>query len=87
MTKGPKVPKDIVDRLTETDAGCILFSIIIGLGLAALFRRECIGNQCIVVEGPNPNEVKFNTYKLDDRCFKYTPYIVDCNKQTDIIGT
>ena len=39
-------------RLFTTEMGKIAISIILGLGLASLFRRVCTSKNCIQFEGP-----------------------------------
>lgn len=53
-------------------------SIILGLGLAALFRKACKNNQCIVIKGPNAEEVNKFFYKVNDDCYKYSPVFTEC---------
>ena len=60
--------------------GQIIISIILGLGLAALFKKVCSGNSCIVIQGPKRSEVEKYYYKFNDECFKYTPYAAPCEK-------
>ena len=71
-------PVSIVKRVMTDDAGSILISILLGLGLAALFRSACGGAGCFVIHGPNPKEVKEKIYKIESSCFKYVPYPTDC---------
>jgi hypothetical protein len=66
----------MIDRLTKTRTGQILLSVILGLGLAALFRRVC--HDCIVIKGPSADEIQKYYYKMENACYKYTPYAVDC---------
>ena len=68
--------------LTKTDTGRILVSIILGLGLAALFRRVCNKGQCVVIRGPSTDSVQKYQFKIKDDCYKYTPYVVDCADAT-----
>ena len=56
-----------------------IISVILGLGLASLFRQACRGNQCIVVRGPSIREISKNTYKIDDRCYTYKPEATTCD--------
>ena len=37
-------------RLFETDSGKIIISIILGLGLASMFRKICNENNCLVIK-------------------------------------
>lgn len=65
-------------KLLTTKTGSILTSIILGLGLAALFRRACKNGNCVVIKGPNIEEVKRFYYKVNEECYKYNPVIQEC---------
>jgi hypothetical protein len=67
-----------LDELMDSKSGSILISILLGLGLAALFRQACKDKQCIVVKGPNVEEIAKYYYKIDQDCFKYTPVVTEC---------
>lgn len=67
-----------LSRLVDTDKGQIIVSILLGLGLAALFRKVCSNNSCVIVQGPDPNEVSKSYYRISDDCYKYTPVIIEC---------
>jgi hypothetical protein len=71
----------MIKKLLESEMGGIILSIILGLGLAALFKQACKGNDCIVVNGPKMSDVKKYYYKIDDDCFKYTPIATKCDKE------
>jgi len=68
----------MIQDLLDSQAGRILISIILGFGLATLFKKVCSGNSCVMVKGPSIEEVKKYYYKIDDDCFKYTPYTTKC---------
>lgn len=68
----------MIKRILESKIGAIVLSVILGLGLAAVFRQVCKGNECIVVEGPKLDDVDKYYYKIDNDCFKYTPYVTKC---------
>lgn len=65
-------------KALDTPTGSLIVSIVLGLGLAAIFRRACKDKQCIVVKGPNVDEVNKFYYKINDDCFKYTPVVTEC---------
>jgi len=67
----------IKDVLTDS-TGAKVISVILGLGLAVIFRRSCKGNRCVVVNGPGKEAIENYYYKLEDTCYKYRPYVVDC---------
>ena len=65
----------------NSETGRIVVSVIWGLGLAALFRRVCVGRNCIVIKGPNPKKIQNKIYKYNNSCYKYTPYATKCGKK------
>jgi len=66
----------------NTKQGRIIISIIWGLGLACLFRKVCVGRNCIVYTAPNPNSIVNNIYKHNSKCFKYGIETVKCTNDT-----
>ncbi len=67
-----------LNRLLYTRYGKILMSIILGLGLATLFREKCNGKSCYKFVSPNLKEVSNNTYKFDNSCYKFKPVAKKC---------
>lgn len=65
-------------KLLNSEPGLVIISVILGLGLAALFRKACTDNRCIVVRGPDPNEVKKYVWKVNEVCYKYKPVFDEC---------
>ena len=70
------------EEMLRSDTGKILLSIILGFGLASLFRKVCKGGACVVIKGPNPKDVKNHYYKMDGECYTYTPYATQCDGKT-----
>jgi hypothetical protein len=68
--------KGIMDR----ESGAIVVSIMLGLGLAAVFRAACKGGRCVVIKGPPISQIRDTVYRIDDRCYKYTPFVVPCGQ-------
>ena len=60
--------------------GKVLMSILLGLGLATLFRKACKGRNCIVIRGPEPEEMHNKIYSFDNKCYKYRAVNTSCNK-------
>jgi len=69
-------------KFINSDQGSIAVSILFGLALAGLFRQTCKTRNCIVVKGPKMAEVKNKIYRIDNKCFKYIPYVVECEKNS-----
>lgn len=71
----------MIGKLLKSKIGQIVISILLGLGLATIFRKVCKDNSCMVIKGPSPEEVKKYVYKIDSDCYKYTPYASACKEQ------
>uniref|UniRef100_A0A6C0HZC3 Uncharacterized protein n=1 Tax=viral metagenome TaxID=1070528 RepID=A0A6C0HZC3_9ZZZZ len=71
-------------RLLNTQVGVIFISIMLGLGLAVLFRTTCNGKDCINFKGPSFSDIDGKTYQFGDSCYKYHAVSATCdaNKQT-----
>ena len=58
----------VVNNLMYTETGSIFLSIILGLGVASLFRKFCNGKNCynfIAPEQKNIKDQKFSSWKSD----------------------
>jgi hypothetical protein len=73
----------MIKDLLESPTGQIIISVILGLGLATLFRKVCTSNNCIVIKGPNLKDLEKYYYKVDGDCYKYTPYVTNCSHETN----
>lgn len=76
---------DRIRRLIYSDFGRTLISILLGLGLATLFRKVCNDRNCLVFKGPEMSEIDEKIYKFDDKCYKYKPSAKTCDKHKKII--
>lgn len=73
--------------MLNTPIGQTLISILLGIGLATMFREVCEDKNCIVFNGPVISEIDGKTYKYDDYCYKYELKSVRCNMAKKIIET
>jgi hypothetical protein len=75
-------------RLLYTDLGRIFISIILGLGLATLFRKICTEKNCIRFNGPIISDLEGKVYKHGDKCYKYSTETDRCDstkRQIDLM--
>lgn len=70
----------MISEVLDTQAGSIIISVIIGLGLASFFKKICKEGRCIVIQGPDVNEIQKNVYKIDNECYKYKPTLTSCKE-------
>jgi len=77
-------------RLLYTDLGRIFISIIMGLGVATLFRKVCTDKNCIQFNGPIISDLEGKIYKHGDKCYKYSTTSDRCDstkRQVDLMGS
>ncbi len=68
-----------IRKIARDKTGSIMISIILGLGLAALFRHACTGDHCVVVRAPDLSDVQRHVYRVSSNaCYTYTPEAVAC---------
>lgn len=72
-------------RLLNTFHGQIVLSIVLGLGLASLFRKVCTDKNCIHFNGPVLTDLNEKVYKHGDKCYKYSTYADTCDKKKKIV--
>ena len=72
-------------RLIYSDVGRIVISIILGLGLATLFRRVCKERDCLVFHAPQVNKIKDQIFKFKSKCYKFEEEIEKCDPTKKIV--
>jgi len=72
-------------RLLTTPLGQFLLSVILGLGLASLFRKVCTEKNCIHFKGAAVKDINGKIYKHDEKCYKYTANSAKCDPKNKII--
>ena len=54
-------------------------SIVLGLGLASIFRQVCKDDKCRIVKGPDIKQLERKMYRIDDKCYRYKPSATMCD--------
>jgi len=62
----------------HTETGKYLMSILLGFGLASLFRTVCKDQNCIIFHAPPLDNFKDKIYKNNGKCMKYNPVATKC---------
>ena len=75
-----------LSKLFHTQTGKIVLSIILGLGLATLFRTVCKDKNCIIFRAPPLAQIEGKTYKYDNKCYQYVPKSAKCDKTKSIVS-
>ena len=72
-------------RLLNTYSGRVFISILLGLGIATLFRQVCVGDQCLTFNGPVIGDFDNKIYKYNDKCYKYSATAARCDPLKRIV--
>tara|TARA_Y100000741_G_C18140563_1_gene512965 strand:- start:270 stop:518 length:249 start_codon:yes stop_codon:yes gene_type:complete len=76
------MPKRInADVFFKSETGMKIISIIMGLGIAGLFKMSCDSRSCIVYKGPDMSKKK--QIKYNDKCYKSTEVISQCRNNDE----
>ena len=73
-------------KFVHTETGKIIMSILLGFGLASLFRTVCKDNNCLVFHAPPLDDFKGKIYKNNDKCVKYVPVATKCSLNAKIVS-
>ena len=66
-------------KFVHTETGRIIMSILLGFGLASLFRTICKNKDCLIFRAPPLEQFKDKIYKSNGKCVKYTPVSTKCS--------
>jgi len=66
-------------KFLHTQSGKVIMSVLLGLGLASLFRTVCKERNCLIFHAPPLDDFKDKIYKSNNKCFKYTPIPTKCS--------
>ncbi len=70
--------QNIVNTI-HTKPGKYIMSIILGIGLACIFRKSCENKKCLNFVGPSVHEIDNTQYKFNDKCYKFQSKPISCN--------
>lgn len=72
-------------RLLYSEPGKVIISILLGLGLATLFRRACKERDCLIFRAPSLEKVKGQVFKFDNKCYSFSENAEACNNNKKIV--
>lgn len=76
-----------LSKFLHTKNGRYIMSVILGFGLATLFRAACKGKNCIIKRAPPTEEIDGKTYKFGDKCYKYSMSSQQCDAKKESLTT
>lgn len=66
-------------KFVHSKTGKTIMSILLGFGLASLFRNVCKDKDCLLFYAPPLEKIKDKIYKSGNKCVKYSPVSTKCN--------
>tara|TARA_B110000305_G_scaffold130979_1_gene146374 strand:- start:189 stop:428 length:240 start_codon:yes stop_codon:yes gene_type:complete len=66
-------------KFVHTNTGKTIMSIILGLGLASLFRKVCKNYNCIQLYAAPLDKIEGKIFQLGDKCVKYNYETAKCH--------
>ena len=73
-------------KFLHSERGKLIMSMLLGLGLASLFRKVCKDNNCISFYAPPLDKFKEKIYKNNGKCVKYVPIATKCSLSAKTIS-
>jgi len=73
-------------RFVHTENGKYIMSMLLGFGLASLFRSVCKGRGCHIFHAPPLDQFQDKIYKHNGKCVKYNPVATKCRSNAKIVN-
>jgi hypothetical protein len=73
-------------KFVHSENGKIMMSILLGFGLASLFRTVCKGAGCLQFYAAPLDEIKDKIYKNGKKCVTYNPVYSKCSLNSKVIS-
>lgn len=71
-------------KFLNTETGKKIMSILLGFGLASLFRTVCKGKKCLTFYAPPLDKLKDKIYENGSKCVEYIPVQTKCSSKEKI---
>ena len=72
-------------KFVHTETGKTIMSVLLGLGLASLFRTVCKEQNCLIFHAPPLDEFKDKIYRSNGKCVKYNQVATKCSANAKIV--
>ena len=66
-------------KFINDDRFNVFFSVVLGIGLVALFRPICSGSECNVSKPPTENDFDKYAYRMGNgKCYEFKTELIEC---------
>jgi hypothetical protein len=74
-----------LEKFVQSQTGRYLMSILLGVGLATMFREVCKGRNCKIIKAPPLEEIEDKIYKFDNKCYKINKQAIKCDTKKNTV--
>lgn len=74
-----------LSKFVHSTTGKYIMSILLGFGLASVFRTVCKKRNCLVFSAAPLENFTKNIYKNENKCYKYVAHATKCTNNKKII--
>lgn len=68
-----------LSKFITSKSGKYIISVLLGLGLSAIFRTVCKGDNCVIFYAPPLEDIQDKIFKQDGKCYKYNMISTKCD--------
>ena len=72
-----------IKKFLNSKSGTFILSVILGLGLATVFKMSCDSKSCLVYKAPEYSDKK--VIKYNNKCYEPTEHMETCDTNKQII--
>ena len=73
-----------IKQIINNSKSKYVFSFILGIGLASIFRKVCANNKCIIHYAAPISEIKNKIFRNNGKCYKFIEEPTNCNGSAKI---
>ena len=77
------MPNLNLKAIINSTRGKYVLSLLLGLGLATLFRKACKDRNCLVFKAPKMSDIKGKVFGYNDKCYKYEEQNSSCKQDQE----
>jgi hypothetical protein len=75
-----------IQKIIHSTVGKYIISILLGLGLASLFRKVCNDRSCLVFYAPPLEKVDQKVFEFDNECYTFKARGTACHKHKETVN-
>lgn len=75
-----------IRKAIQSKSGKVIISIVLGFGLATLFRKVCHDRTCLQFNAVTNDKIKEKIFKFNNKCYTFKENAVSCNATKKILS-